>query len=102
MKKLFLNPPASPTPKSYHHAVAVEGGRTIYLSGQVAFDGARKIVGGDDVTHGDDFDVVAHQTLFDHCTKGQTTDASEPVDCYFYSHVVYSISMSVQIKEREG
>jgi enamine deaminase RidA (YjgF/YER057c/UK114 family) len=49
MKKLFLNPPGSPTPKSYHHAVAVEGGRTIYLSGQVAFDSERKIVGSGDV-----------------------------------------------------
>jgi len=27
----------------------VEGGRTIYLAGQVAFDGNRQIVGGDDV-----------------------------------------------------
>lgn len=49
MKKKFLNPPSSPTPKSYHHAVAVEGGRTIYLSGQVAFDGERKIIGAGDV-----------------------------------------------------
>ena len=49
MKKYFLNPPSSPTPKSYHHAVAVEGGRSIYLSGQVAFDAERKIVGVGDV-----------------------------------------------------
>lgn len=49
MKKLFSNPPSLPTPKSYHHAVAVEGGRTIYLSGQVAFDAERNIIGGDDV-----------------------------------------------------
>jgi enamine deaminase RidA (YjgF/YER057c/UK114 family) len=49
MKKLFLNPPESPTPKSYHHAVAVEGGRSIYLSGQVAFDAERNIVGVGDI-----------------------------------------------------
>ena len=49
MKKRFLNPSGSPTPKSYHHTVAVEGGRTIYLSGQVAFDENRQIVGGSDV-----------------------------------------------------
>ena len=49
MKKYFLNPPSSPTPKSYHHAVAVEGGRSIYLSGQVALDAERKIVGVGDV-----------------------------------------------------
>lgn len=45
MKKQFLNPPTSPTPMSYHHTVAVEGGRTIYLAGQVAFDAERNIVG---------------------------------------------------------
>lgn len=49
MKKLFINPPGSPAPKNYHHTVAVEGGRTIYLSGQVAFDEERRIIGGDDV-----------------------------------------------------
>jgi len=45
MKKAYLNPPGSPTPKSYHHAVTVEPGRMIFLSGQVAFDSDRIIVG---------------------------------------------------------
>ena len=49
MKKLYANPASLPSPRSYHHAIAVEGGRTIYLSGQVAFDAARNIIGGDDV-----------------------------------------------------
>lgn len=49
MKKLYLNPQGAPTPKSYHHAVSVEGGRAIYLSGQVAFDAERGIVGVGDV-----------------------------------------------------
>lgn len=49
MRKAFINPPSSPTPKSYHHAVAVEGGRSIYLSGQVAFDAGRRIIGAGDV-----------------------------------------------------
>jgi len=49
MRKLYFNPPSSPAPKSYHHAVAVEGGRSIYLSGQVAFDAKRQIVGAGDV-----------------------------------------------------
>src|SRR5262245_28994264 len=47
MKKQFSNPTSLPTPRNYHHAVAVEGGRTIYLSGQVAFDTQRNIIGGD-------------------------------------------------------
>lgn len=49
MKKRFINPPGSPVPRNYHHTVAVEGGRTIYLSGQVAFDEKRQIIGGNDV-----------------------------------------------------
>ena len=49
MKKPFSNPPSLPTPKSCHHALAAEGVRTVYLSGQVAFDAERNIIGGDDV-----------------------------------------------------
>ena len=49
MKKSYRNPPDSPTPKSYHHAVSTEGGRLIFLSGQVAFDRERQIVGEGDV-----------------------------------------------------
>lgn len=49
MKKLFMNPPGSPTPKSYYHAVTAEGGRAIYLSGQVGFDQERNVVGVGDV-----------------------------------------------------
>lgn len=45
MKKSYLNPPGSPAPKSYHHVVTTEGGCMIFLSGQVAFDSDRKIVG---------------------------------------------------------
>ncbi len=49
MEKQFANPPTLPTPRNYHHAVAVAGGRTIYLSGQVAFDRERNIIGGDNI-----------------------------------------------------
>jgi len=49
MKKSYLNPPGSPTPKSYHHVVTTEQGRMIFLSGQVAFDSNRHIVGENDV-----------------------------------------------------
>ncbi len=49
MKKTYLNPPGSPTPKSYHHVVTTEPGRLIFLSGQVAFDSNREIVGEGDV-----------------------------------------------------
>jgi len=44
-----INPPGSPATKKYHHVVSAEGGRTIYLAGQIAFDRNRNIVGGDDI-----------------------------------------------------
>jgi enamine deaminase RidA (YjgF/YER057c/UK114 family) len=49
MKKTYLNPPGSPTPKSYHHVVTTEPGRIIFLAGQVAFDSNGSIVGKNDV-----------------------------------------------------
>ena len=49
MKKTYLNFPGAPTPKSYHHVISTEPGRMIFLSGQVAFDSDRNIVGENDV-----------------------------------------------------
>jgi enamine deaminase RidA (YjgF/YER057c/UK114 family) len=50
MNKRYLNPPSLPRPRNYHHVVAVHGGSTIYLAGQVAFDQDRNIIGDDVVT----------------------------------------------------
>ena len=44
-----INPEDSPAPRGYHHVVSVEGGRTIYLAGQLAFDADRNVIGGGDV-----------------------------------------------------
>ena len=49
MKKTYLNPPGSPTPRSYHHVIITKPGRMIFMSGQVAFDSNRQIVGEDNV-----------------------------------------------------
>ena len=49
MSKTYLNPPGSPTPKSYHHVITTGPGKLMFLSGQVAFDSNRNIVGEDDV-----------------------------------------------------
>ena len=49
MSKTYLNPAGSPTPKSYHHVVTTKPGKLIFLSGQVAFDSDRNIVGEGDV-----------------------------------------------------
>ena len=49
MSKTYLNPPGSPTPKSYHHVITTGPGKLIFLSGQVAFDSNRNIVGEGDI-----------------------------------------------------
>ena len=44
-----LNPPGLSTPTGYSHIVTATGGRTIYVSGQVAFDAAGQLVGRGDL-----------------------------------------------------
>jgi 2-iminobutanoate/2-iminopropanoate deaminase len=43
-----LSPPGLPAPTGYSHVVAVTGGRTVYVSGQVALDAAGQLVGQGD------------------------------------------------------
>jgi len=50
LSKRYFNPPSLPSPRNYSHAVSVQGGRTIYLAGQVAFDKDRNIIGDEVVT----------------------------------------------------
>ena len=46
----FINPPGLPKPAGYSHAVEATGGRTIYISGQVALDRNRALIGGNDLS----------------------------------------------------
>jgi reactive intermediate/imine deaminase len=45
----FLNPPALPKPAGYTHVVETRGGRTVYISGQVALDASGSLVGAGDL-----------------------------------------------------
>ena len=49
MEKQFFNPPNLHRPRGYTHAVAVNGGRLIFVSGQVAFDQEGSLVGKSDL-----------------------------------------------------
>jgi enamine deaminase RidA (YjgF/YER057c/UK114 family) len=49
MDKRFVNPQEIHKPRGYTHAVSVEGGRTIYVSGQVGIDREGNIVGPGDL-----------------------------------------------------
>ena len=45
----FDNPAGLSTPRGYTHVVDVPAGRTLYISGQVAFDAEGNVVGKGDV-----------------------------------------------------
>lgn len=49
MEKRFINPEGMVKPGAYTPAVTVNGGRTVYVSGQVAQDGAGNIIGKGDL-----------------------------------------------------
>jgi enamine deaminase RidA (YjgF/YER057c/UK114 family) len=51
MPKLMtpVNPPSLPKPSGYSHAWEVQGGKTLYISGQVAFDKDGAVVGKGDL-----------------------------------------------------
>ena len=46
----YINPQGLVKPTGYTHLVVAPDGRTVYIAGQVAFDSAGKVVGGDDFT----------------------------------------------------
>jgi enamine deaminase RidA (YjgF/YER057c/UK114 family) len=53
----FINPPSAPPPKGYNNGV--KAGRTLYIAGQVAYDGKRPVVKGKTVV--EQFDgALAH------------------------------------------
>jgi enamine deaminase RidA (YjgF/YER057c/UK114 family) len=47
-KLRFVNPETLSQPKGYSHVVEARGGRTVYISGQIAVDGSGKVVGVSD------------------------------------------------------
>ena len=44
----FINPPTMFSPPGFTHVVEVTGGRTVYISGQIAVDQSFRLVGKDD------------------------------------------------------
>jgi len=44
-----VNPPSLAKPAGYSHGIEVQGGKTIYVAGQVAFDKDGKLVGAGDL-----------------------------------------------------
>jgi enamine deaminase RidA (YjgF/YER057c/UK114 family) len=49
MEKQFFNPSNMHRPRGYTHAVAISGGRLIFIAGQVAFDKEGNLVGKGDL-----------------------------------------------------
>lgn len=43
------NPSGAYSTRGYHHVVTAQGGRAVYIAGQIAYDEHRNLQGGDDV-----------------------------------------------------
>ena len=57
----------------------------------VVLEQVREVVRRNDIADGDDFDVLADQSLFDQRPEDQASNAAEPVNCNFYCHSSISI-----------
>jgi enamine deaminase RidA (YjgF/YER057c/UK114 family) len=49
MERRFINPLELSVPTNYSHVAVASAGRTVYVSGQVAFDSTGRVVGKDDL-----------------------------------------------------
>ncbi len=48
-ERSIVTPPELVKPRGYNYGVKVRGGATLYVAGQVAFDGEGKVVGAGDI-----------------------------------------------------
>ena len=71
----FINPPTIFSPPGFTHVVEVTGGRTVYISGQIAVDQSFRMVGKDD------FQVQAQQ-VFENLKAALTSVGAD------FTHVV--------------
>ncbi len=49
VERSIVTPPDLVKPRGYNYGVKVQGGSTLYIAGQVAFDGEGKVVGPGDI-----------------------------------------------------
>ncbi|MGE5850479.1 MAG: RidA family protein, partial [Candidatus Methylomirabilota bacterium] len=49
VERSIIRPPGLANPRGYNYGVRVRGGATLYIAGQVAFDGEGKVVGAGDI-----------------------------------------------------
>lgn len=49
MEKKFINPEALATPRGYTYVVTAQGGKMVFVAGQVAFDAKGEVVGRGDL-----------------------------------------------------
>ncbi len=76
----FLDPEGLPPANGYSHVAEVSGGRTVYISGQIALDGEGRLVGDGDMR------AQAHQ-VFDNievALKAVGADFGHVVKLTFY------------------
>jgi len=66
--------------------------------GGIIFQEISQIIGRHDIADRDHFNIFPDQALFDHRPKDQTTNAAEPINCNFHSHITISVSISIFVQ----
>jgi enamine deaminase RidA (YjgF/YER057c/UK114 family) len=92
----FINPPTMFTPPGFTHIVEITGGRSVYISGQIALDEAGKIVGRGD------FRAQAQQ-VFENLKAALTAvgaDFSHVVKLNIYLVDITNLSILREVRDR--
>lgn len=92
----FVNPPTMPAANGYSHIAEVNGGRTIYISGQVAVDRAGRLVGPGDLR------VQAIQVFTNIRTALEAVDAgfNDVVKLNFYLLDIHQIGIVREVRDQ--
>lgn len=92
----FLNPSTMPQPFGYTHVVETFGGRTIYISGQVAMDAESNVIGLDDLQAQTEQVFINLQSALE--SVGATFD--DVVKCTYFLLDISKITVVRTVRDR--
>ena len=65
------------------------GDRAVEASlGGIIFEQISEVIGGNDIANRNNFNVFAHEALFDHRAEDQPPDAAKTINSNFHSHTI--------------
>lgn len=97
MTREAINPPTLPTPPGYSQVIAVAGGTTVYIAGQVAWDADNNLIGPGD------FEAQARQ-VFTNVTAaleaaGATADDLVKITIYVVDHDTQKLDVIRRVRD---